>query len=269
MTEVSSTRRPSFVGWSPLRTPRSRLRTSGQTNKCLLVASTSPHGPSPVEVGATAQAVSVVALEDALVDQARDLAELLLTSLDDDGRRWHHTQAVAARAREAAGAVAPQQMNLLITACWLHDIGYSPAIAHTGFHPLDGALHLRGTLWPPAVVGLVAHHSGARFMARARGVEALMGAFDKPGYWTGPVADALTWADQTTGPDGERVTAHERIAEVLQRHGPDSAQARSHSERGPALLAAVEATQRRLSAPGSDDVVLGGAHALRGAVPAA
>jgi HD superfamily phosphodiesterase len=33
--------------------------------------------------------------------------------------------------------------DLLEAAAWLHDIGYSPEIAVSGFHPLDGARYLR------------------------------------------------------------------------------------------------------------------------------
>jgi len=32
--------------------------------------------------------------------------------------------------------------EVLIMAGWLHDIGYSTAIGHTRFHPLDGAVYL-------------------------------------------------------------------------------------------------------------------------------
>lgn len=187
-----------------------------------------------------------MALDDDLVDQARELAQQLLSTVDDGGRRWRHTLAVAERAAEGSGAVAPEQVNLLLAAAWLHDVGYAPAIAQTGFHPVDGAVHLQRSLWPPALVGLVAHHSGARFVAGVRQVGHLLEPFSRPGYWSGPVADALTWADQTTAPDGRRVTVHERIAEVLERHGPDSAQVRCHAQRGPALIAAVRATEDRL-----------------------
>ncbi|MGQ7295899.1 HD domain-containing protein [Quadrisphaera sp. KR29] len=187
-----------------------------------------------------------VALDDELVEQARELAEQLLTTVEDGGRRWRHTQAVAARAGQAAGAVAPEQDNLLRAAAWLHDIGYAPAIAETGFHPVDGAVHLQRRLWPPAVAGLVAHHSGARFVAGVRQLSHLLEPFARPGYWAGPVAEALAWADQTTAPDGRRVTVHERLAEVLERHGPSSAQARCHAQRGPVLIAAVRATEDRL-----------------------
>ena len=61
-----------------------------------------------------------------------------------------------------------------------------------------------------------------------------------------PVADALAYADQTTGPTGDRVTVEERLAEVLVRHGPGSAHARAHRLRGPYLLEVGERVERRL-----------------------
>jgi len=183
---------------------------------------------------------------DADVARASETARVLLATLDDDGRRWHHTSAVAARAAEAADAVGPERVGLLVAAAWLHDVGYAPAVAHVGFHPVDGAVHLLRTGWPPELAGLVAHHSGARFVARVRGLAPVLSAHHRPEHWCGPVADALTWADQTTSPTGELVTVEERVAEVLERHGAASAQARAQHERVPALLAAAAATERRL-----------------------
>jgi HD superfamily phosphodiesterase len=56
-------------------------------------------------------------------------------------RRWSHVQGVAARARGLAPVVGGDA-GLLEAAAWLHDIGYSPELAGTGFHPLDGARYL-------------------------------------------------------------------------------------------------------------------------------
>ncbi|PWJ48826.1 metal dependent phosphohydrolase [Quadrisphaera granulorum] len=236
---MSSGCRSAFTAWSP-------LRSSGHlTARTVREAGTAGVGQSHVTVGGPGEA-HTVALDDALVVQAAELAEQLLSTLDDGGSRWRHTQAVAARAFEAADAVAPEQVNLLLAAAWLHDIGYAPAIAHTGFHPVDGAVHLQRSLWPPAVAGLVAHHSGARFVAAVSQLQHHLEPFARPGYWSGPVADALTWADQTTAPDGQRVTVRERLDEVIQRHGASSPQARCHAQRGPALIAAVRATEDRL-----------------------
>lgn len=186
--------------------------------------------------------------------RARAVAERLLATLDDDGRRWHHTSAVAARAAAASAAVDPSQAPLLVAAAWLHDVGYAPAITRVGFHPVDGAVHLLRSGWPLPLAGLVAHHSGARFVAQARGLAPVMRAFNRPEHWHGPVADALAWADQTTGPTGELVTVEERVEEVLRRHGPGSPQARCQRERVPALLDAARATERRLAATSALDL---------------
>jgi putative nucleotidyltransferase with HDIG domain len=184
----------------------------------------------------------------ALVARAREMAGGLLEGLDDQGRRWRHTVAVAARARQAAPTFAGAEAEVLEAAAWLHDVGYAPAAARSGFHPVDGADYVRSHLGNDAVAGLIAQHSGACFVAAARGMSDLMLPFARPGFRTGPVADALTWADQTTGPDGGTVTVEQRLHETLVRHGPDSPNARAHAERAPAIIAAVHATEARLAA---------------------
>nr|WP_240897862.1 HD domain-containing protein [Kineococcus vitellinus] len=181
-----------------------------------------------------------------MAGRAQQLAEHLLA---DDPRRWAHTRAVAVRAAEAAGSLPPAQRPVLLAAAWLHDIGYAPALRDTGFHPLDGGRHLRAHGWPDTVVCLVAHHSGATHVARARGLEAeltdLRCAEPVPGSDAEALSDALTWADQTVGPGGEPLSLSERLADVLDRHGPDSPNARSHATREPYLRAAVARTERR------------------------
>ncbi|WP_375406012.1 hypothetical protein [uncultured Amnibacterium sp.] len=76
-----------------------------------------------------------------------------------------------------------------------------------------------------------------------------MRQFADPRTWTGPLADALSWADQTTGPGGETVTVEARLREMLARHGPDSPNALCNAERAPVLVAAVMATEARLASP--------------------
>ena len=181
-----------------------------------------------------------------LAGRAQQLAGSLLV---DDPPRWAHTRAVAARAAEAAGSLPPAQRPVLLAAAWLHDIGYAPALRDTGFHPLDGGRHLRDHGWPHAVVCLVAHHSGADHVARARGLAAQLAelgcAEPAPGSDAEALSDALTWADQTVGPRGEPLSLSERLADMLDRHGPDSPNARSHATREPYLRAAVERTEQR------------------------
>jgi hypothetical protein len=129
-----------------------------------------------------------------------------------------------------------------------HDIGYAMPLQRSTFHPLDGACYLREHHWPAPLAGLVAHHLAARFVATVRGLADPMQAFPADRYASGPVADALTYADQTTGPDGERIDVDTRLAEMLRRHGPDSPNARVHEQRAPAIRAAVHRTEQRLHA---------------------
>jgi len=177
-------------------------------------------------------------------EAARELAHDLLSG---DLDRWTHTRAVAARALEATVVVPRGQRAALVAAAWLHDIGYVAALHDTGFHPLDGARFLQAQGWDPLVVGLVAQHSGARFVADVRGLRAELAAFGDPAFVRGALADALTWADQTTGPAGQAVDVDARFADMLRRHGPDSPNARCHGLRGPAIRASVARTQDLLA----------------------
>ncbi len=177
----------------------------------------------------------------ALVVNARRLAKKLLRKKSPE--RWRHTQGVAKRAEELVPAVPQKDGPVLIAAAWLHDIGYAPALQDTGFHPLDGGLYLRRKGWDERLVNLVVHHSGARFVPGERGFDSKMTQFD---FEDSPVSDALTYADQTVGPHGRRMTVPYRIAEAITRHGPDSPNARARVDRVPYLLAAADRVELRL-----------------------
>src|SRR5664279_4942880 len=152
--------------------------------------------------------------DPALIADARRLAKKLLRKALPE--RWRHTQGVAGRAAELAVTVPAGDRPVLIAAAWLHDIGYAPAIQDTGFHPLDGGLYLRSAGWDDRLAALVAHHSGARFVPVERGFDSMMTEFD---FEDGPVSDALTYADQTVGPHGRRMTVPYRIVEAITATG--------------------------------------------------
>jgi putative nucleotidyltransferase with HDIG domain len=175
-------------------------------------------------------------------DESR-AAELAEQRLDDMGDRWLHTQAVAARARSASPAVASDDRDLLVAAAWLHDIGYADSVADTGLHPLDGAEYLTRLGFAPRLVALVAHHSCARFEAAERGLMAPLATYVRE---TGPVADALIYADMTIGPTGEAVTVADRIAEILERYPPEHPVHRAIARARAELVASVHRTQQRL-----------------------
>ena len=175
------------------------------------------------------------------INEARQVAGHLLADLPE---RWHHTVGVAERAHELAAALHVDRY-VVVAAAWLHDIGYSPAIRDTGFHPLDGARHLTRHGWPLRISALVAHHSGARFVAQARGVHDLLLAYPPEETL---VADTVTYADQTVGPGGRRMDIRQRIADMLQRHGPNSPNAAAHNLREPYLLGIADRVERHLVA---------------------
>ena len=107
-------------------------------------------------------------------------------------------------------------LGLLVAAAWLHDIGYASPLVDTGFHPIDGARHLRGLAVDERVVNLVAHHSCARIEAGLRGLEELLQR-EFPRDPSLP-HDELCFCDQTTGPDGDVVDLAERLAEIRGRY---------------------------------------------------
>ncbi len=186
--------------------------------------------------------VTPVPDENGLIAAALKLSRKLLRK--ELPERWHHTQGVARRAAELAVTVPEQDRAVLIAAAWLHDIGYAPSIQKTGFHPLDGALYLRELGWDERVTALVCQHSGARFVPAERGFGPVMAEFP---FIEDPVSDALTFADQTVGPHGRRMTVTYRIAEAIARHGPDSPNAPARVDRIPYLLAAAERVEQRLT----------------------
>jgi hypothetical protein len=165
---------------------------------------------------------------------AREIARHVLA--DALPGRWVHTQGVAAQAR-AVGSVLGWDTDLIEAAAWVHDIGYAPALAVTGFHPLDGARYLRD--WEdaaPAVCALVAHHSGAVAEAAERGLgKPLLVEFPLHGHW-GEQVIAVTYCDLTTGPRGERLSPEQRITEILSRYEPGSAVHRAVQVSAPRLL---------------------------------
>jgi putative nucleotidyltransferase with HDIG domain len=170
---------------------------------------------------------------------AEELAHELLAPLGD---RWRHSRGVATRAAELAGPL-DLDAEVLVAAAWLHDLGYAEAARTTGFHPLDGARYLDRDGWSTRIVGLVAQHSGARFVAVARGLAEALDAYPDEGGW---MSDALTYADQTVGPGGERVSPLGRRAEMLRRHGPHSWNAQVDHLRGPHLEAVAARVESRL-----------------------
>ena len=175
-------------------------------------------------------------------EHAEEIARKLLEK--PLARRWAHTQGVAARARMLA-PILGDDADLIEAAAWLHDIGYSPALAATGFHPLDGARYLRDVQNAEDVLcRLVANHSCAIIEARQRGLaNELSSEFPRVDP---ALEDALTYCDMTTAPDGLPVCVQNRLSEIVKRYGPFDVVTRFITKAKPHLIASVGRVSGRL-----------------------
>jgi hypothetical protein len=163
-------------------------------------------------------------------------------------RRWAHVQGVAAQARSLA-PILGDDADLIEAAAWLHDIGYSPKLADTGFHPLDGARYLRDVEHAdPMLCRLVANHSCAIIEAEERGLaDAMLNEFPSP---TPILTDALAYSDMTTTTTGGRIDVHGRLTEIGQRYGSDHVVTRFIRKAEPQLVGSVIHTENLLFAAG-------------------
>ncbi|MEU0743876.1 HD domain-containing protein [Streptomyces sp. NPDC006134] len=174
---------------------------------------------------------------DLIVGWAMRIAEAELSAALP--RRWAHTRGVAERANEVGPALG-ENTGLLIAAATLHDIGYAPRLAVTGFHPLDGARFLRDKHGADErLTRLVANHSFALLEAEERGLRDVL-ASEFPLLEEPLLVDALVYCDMTTTPDGGRTSARERIAEIISRYGTDSVVGRFIRRAAPQIFSSVQ-----------------------------
>jgi hypothetical protein len=165
---------------------------------------------------------------------AEALATRFLRAVDG---RLAHSAAVAAQIERVAGLVESEWRSPVRDAAWLHDVGYHPDLAFTGFHPLDGARWLRDRHWPAETCRLVAWHTQSLEEARLYGLATeLVAEFEPPPPLA---ASALAWADLTTSPTGAPWDAEQRFADILRRYPPGSIVHDATRASSPALRDAV------------------------------
>ncbi|RJO80220.1 HD domain-containing protein [Nocardia panacis] len=162
-------------------------------------------------------------------------------------KRWAHSQGVAHTAIQLVAQLNCDR-ELLVESAILHDVGYAPTLAVTGFHPLDGARFLRDMHHADErLVRLVANHTFAPLEADERGLreqlEAEFPILDDP-----LLVDALTYCDMTTTPDGTPTTPADRIAEIVTRYGPNTLVGRFIQRAKPEILAATARVEQATAA---------------------
>ncbi len=158
------------------------------------------------------------------------------------GARWRHTKGVVKRAQVVGGVLELGEADVLIAAAFLHDIGYAPELAQTGFHPVDGAGFVR-TCGYERLAGLVAYHSASEAEAGERRLLSVLSGFEDEGSL---LSRALTYCDLTADREGRRVEPSARIAEVRDRYSPEAPEARALACLETALLADARAMESML-----------------------
>jgi hypothetical protein len=137
---------------------------------------------------------------------------------DELPRRWAHVVGVANKASRISCGLPDEDAFALCVSAWLHDIGYAPRLAITGFHPLDGAFYLEQMGVDARICALVALHSSAAAEADmfdcAREIETRQ---DERSI----TRDLLWFCDMTVGPDGTSLTFEERMCDIRARYHSD------------------------------------------------
>jgi putative nucleotidyltransferase with HDIG domain len=175
------------------------------------------------------------------VERSRALAQKVLR---DEPVKWMHVQAVALVAAAVAEPLGVDK-ELLVSAAYLHDVGYAAELRRTGFHPLDGARFLVVAGVPMDVATLVGNHSCAIVEAGIRGLaNELCAEFPVRDELA---ADALCYVDMTCGPTGDTVTVDERLREIRRRYGPGHVVTCFIEAAEPQLVATVRRVEKSLA----------------------
>lgn len=134
--------------------------------------------------------------------------------------RVKHVLEIAKRVRESAARVSMRGMHSKIDldlaecAALLHDIGYWPPIAHTGFHPIDGARFLEQE-GEQEIPRIIVGHSCSPEEGELRGFP---GICSDPGL----IAKLITYWDVQVQQGGAVVSYDERLQDILARYGTES-----------------------------------------------
>ena len=128
-------------------------------------------------------------------------------------KRFEHVKGVVERAYMVSEFLENDK-EFLISAAYLHDIGYSNLLNKNNFHPLDGALYLKSKNLD-RLASLVAYHSSALFEAELRGFSKQLKQFEKEDSL---IDSALTYCDMTTNSEGKQVSFKDRLDNIFSRY---------------------------------------------------
>lgn len=184
-----------------------------------------------------------MSIETKTVEWAAQKSRELLAPLGD---RWLHVRGVEKKAHEMKHLLDEQDYLTLITAAYLHDIGYAPSLQKTGFHPLDGAYYLQKQN-QDRLASLVAYHSEAQFEAQLRHLTSELAVFPREHSF---IADALTYCDMTTNSIGQHVSFQQRLNDIFRRYDETHIVSQAIHQAQPSLSEAVQRVEKALHKTG-------------------
>ena len=156
---------------------------------------------------------------------APELVALLEQVFEADQRRLKHVLEVARRVKETATTLseagkAEIDVDLAYRSALLHDIGYAEGLIDTGFHPIDGARYLEKAGFPDIASFIVCHSNSPE--------QAVIKGLPEIDISENLIADLITYWDVQVMQGGECVPYAERLADIKERHGVDSAVWKAH-----------------------------------------
>ncbi|MCH5583705.1 HD domain-containing protein [Shimazuella sp. AN120528] len=154
-----------------------------------------------------------------------DLNETRLADyIDPSIPRFHHILGVVRKMKSLLTQlnILEEWKALLIQACYLHDIGYSPKLDLYHYHQLDGAIFAAKQGYPKYIVATILFHSCAyegviysRPDIRKVYEHHLSLLDDKDQMFI----DLVSYCDLHTSADGEDTNLAQRVKNVIERYG--------------------------------------------------
>jgi hypothetical protein len=114
--------------------------------------------------------------------------------------------------------------SLLIQACYLHDIGYSPQLNQHQYHQLDGAIFASEQGFPKSIIAVLLFHSCA-YEGVLYSRDDLTPIYEKHLLLVDETdrifIDLVSYCDLHTTANGKNTTLRERVDDVAVRYGED------------------------------------------------
>lgn len=152
--------------------------------------------------------------------------ELLAQYIDPTLPRYDHILGVVHKMEQLLSQlpVTDDWKPLLLQACYLHDIGYSPTLNTYNYHQLNGAIFAHNKGFPKPVIAAVLFHSCAYHDALSSRPD-LIDIYEQNKASLDELdrlfIDFVSYCDLHTSATGEPTTLRERIEDVSIRYGAD------------------------------------------------